>query len=151
MNNNCRLICQLCIIAWWQVRQWSHLVDESWSARRAVVHWRQPATESRPVEYAINAIKKINCLTALLKTHPLKLFLDQYCVVCCHRRTLGFTVIWSVNISKRDTVCSSLKFATENWSWYRKMKWFSEVVSGLYCCWRGMFLDAVSSVVACHA
>jgi len=28
----------------WQVRQSSHVVDESWTARRAVVRWRQPTT-----------------------------------------------------------------------------------------------------------
>jgi len=50
INNKCRLICQLCIIVWWQVRQWMHLVDESWTARRGVVRWRQPTTWTRPVQ-----------------------------------------------------------------------------------------------------
>jgi len=50
INKKCRLICQLCIIVWWQVRQCSHLADESWTARRAVVHWRQTTAWTTPVE-----------------------------------------------------------------------------------------------------
>jgi len=38
------LICHLYITVWWQIRQWSHLADESWTARCAVIRWRQPTT-----------------------------------------------------------------------------------------------------------
>jgi len=38
------LICQLCFIVWLQIWQWSHLVHESWTARRAVIRWRQVTT-----------------------------------------------------------------------------------------------------------